>query len=131
MTLRGGYDHRDAEGFIKLNALRLRWPRARSPVRGRGVAESLKHVILRLAEGRRGDVFTDRSRHGPAPAPPDEVKGEESGGFLRQVRAGPRSARQERIDILRRGGQDPSKPIKGLIQLRKTPGSPPFDPDED
>ena len=27
------YDHRDAEGFIKLNALRLR-PRARPPVRG-------------------------------------------------------------------------------------------------
>ena len=68
------------------------------------------------------------------PPRPDEVKGEEKWrGFLRQVRAEAKGlARQGRIDILRRGEpQDPSKPIKGLIQLRKTLGSPPSDPDED
>ena len=68
------------------------------------------------------------------PPRPNEVKGEEKWrGFLRQVRAEAKGlARQGRVDILRRGEpQDPSKPIKGLIQLRKTPGSPAFDPDKD
>jgi hypothetical protein len=52
---------------------------------------------------------------------------------VRQVRAEAKGlARQGRIDIMRRGDVvDPAKPIKGLIQLRKTPGSPAFDPDSD
>ena len=99
------------------------------------MAESLKHVILRLAEERAGTTFSPtEAAMALRPPRPDEVKGEEKWrGFLRQVRAEAKGlARQGRIDILRRGEpQDPSKPIKGLIQLRKTPGSPPFDPDED
>ena len=89
------------------------------------MAESLKHVILRLAEERAGATFSPtEAAMALRPPRPDEVKGEEKWrGFLRQVRAEAKGlARQGRIDILRRGEpQDPSKPIKGLIQLRKTP----------
>ena len=99
------------------------------------MAESLKHVILRLAEERGDASFTPtEAAQQMRPPKPDEVKGEEKWrSFLRQVRAEAKGlARQGRIDILRRGEVvDPSKPIKGLIQLRKTPGSPAFDLDED
>ena len=101
------------------------------------MAESLKHVILRMAEERGEDGGTFSPTEAAMelrPPRPNEVKGEEKWrGFLRQVRAEAKGlARQGRIDILRRGEVvDPAKPIKGLIQLRKTPGSPTFDPEKD
>lgn len=99
------------------------------------MAESLKHVILRMAEERGEESFTPtEAAQELRPPRPDEVKGEEKWrGFLRQVRAEAVGlARKGRVDILRRGEVvDPTKPIKGLIQIRKTPGSPAFDPDED
>ena len=99
------------------------------------MAESLKHVILRMAEERAEGSFTPtEAAQELRPPRPDEVKGEEKWrGFLRQVRAEAVGlARKGRVDILRRGEVvDPTKPIKGLIQIRKTPGSPAFDPDED
>ena len=99
------------------------------------MAESLKHVILRMAEERGEESFTPTEvAQELRPPRPDEVKGEEKWrGFLRQVRAEAVGlARKGRVDILRRGEVvDPTKPIKGLIQIRKTPGSPAFDPDED
>ena len=99
------------------------------------MAESLKHVILRMAEERGEESFTPtEAAQELRPPRPDEVKGEEKWrGFLRQVRAEAVGlARKGRVDIMRRGEVvDPTKPIKGLIQIRKTPGSPAFDPDED
>lgn len=99
------------------------------------MAESLKHVILRMAEERGEESFTPtEAAQELRPPRPDEVKGAEKWrGFLRQVRAEAVGlARKGRVDILRRGEvADPTKPIKGLIQIRKTPGSPAFDPDED
>ena len=99
------------------------------------MAESLKHVILRMAEERGEESFTPtEAAQELRPPRPDEVKGEEKWrGFLRQVRAEAVGlAHKGRVDILRRGEVvDPTKPIKGLIQIRKTPGSPAFDPDED
>ena len=99
------------------------------------MAESLKHVILRMAEERGEESFTPtEAAQELRPPRPDEVKGEEKWrGFLRQVRAEAVGlARKGRVDILRRGEVvDRTKPIKGLIQIRKTPGSPAFDPDED
>ena len=99
------------------------------------MAESLKHVILRMAEERGEGTFTPiEAAQDLRPPRPEEVKGDEKWrGFVRQVRAEAKGlARQGRIDIMRRGDVvDPAKPIKGLIQLRKTPGSPAFDPDAD
>ena len=88
-----------------------------------------------MAEERGEESFTPtEAAQELRPPRPDEVKGAEKWrGFLRQVRAEAVGlARKGRVDILRRGEvADPTKPIKGLIQIRKTPGSPAFDPDED